>query len=231
VKTDDYSDKMAQQKQDIINTLSISEIVPVFYNADADVARAIVDACYAGGIRVFEFTNRGDNAFNVFAQLVKHVKSLAGAAVGIGTIIKIEDTKRFIDAGADFIVSPVIKEEMGEICIQHTTPWIPGCATLTEIVRGHEAGAPLIKLFPASVLGPQFVEAVKPVIPNIRLMPTGGVDTSEENLRRWFTAGVHCVGMGSQLLSKEIIENKDWKKLEGSVRDALAIVRRVKNKN
>ena len=222
---------MQQQKQNLLDSLALSPIVPVFYDSSADTARKIVDACYAGGIRVFEFTNRGANAFEVFVSLVKHIESLPGASAGIGTIMSAEDTKRFIDARADFIVSPVMKEEMAEVCLKKNIPWIPGCATLTEIVRGHEAGAHLIKLFPASVLGPQFVEAVKPVVPNIKLMPTGGVDTSEENLVRWFKAGVLCVGMGSQLISKSIIDNNDWKKLEQSVKNALQIVERIKQKN
>ncbi len=203
-------------------------VIPVFYNANADLSKKIIDACYLGGIRVFEFTNRGSEAFTVFGELVKHVRQYQDVALGIGTIMNTNDTRKFIDAGAQFIVSPIIKEEMGEVCAGEKIPWIPGCATLTEIVRGHEAGAPLIKIFPASVLGPAFVEAVRPVIPSIKLMPTGGVDTTEDNLRRWLNAGVHCVGMGSQLLTKDIIQKADWQKLEASVRSTIDLIRKIK---
>jgi 2-dehydro-3-deoxyphosphogluconate aldolase / (4S)-4-hydroxy-2-oxoglutarate aldolase len=226
VRQDGYSGNMKQH--DLLELMADTGIIPVFYNAQADISKKIIDACYLGGIRVFEFTNRGPEAFNVFNALVKHASQYKDMALGIGTIMNADDTRKFIDAGAQFIVSPIIKEEMGDICAGKNIPWIPGCATLTEIVRGHEAGAALIKIFPASVLGPAFVEAVRPVIPSIRLMPTGGVDTTEGNLRKWFNSGVHCVGMGSQLLTKDILQNQDWKKLETSVRSTLDIVKTIK---
>lgn len=226
VRQDDYSGNMKQQN--LIDLMGDTGVIPVFYDADADLSKKVIDACYLGGIRVFEFTNRGPAAFNIFSALVKHIAQYKDVALGIGTIMNADDTYKFIDAGAQFIVSPILKEEMGEICAGKDMPWIPGCATLTEIVRGHEAGAALVKIFPASVLGPSFVEAVRPLIPSIKLMPTGGIDTTEDNLAKWFKSGVHCVGMGSQLITKEILKTQDWGRLEASVRNTLAIIKDIK---
>lgn len=204
-------------------------MIPVFYYADFPTARSVFDACYRGGVRCFEFTNRGPEAFDVFSQLIAHAKKFNDVFLGIGTIMNASDAERFIAAGADFIVSPILKLEIGKVCSRENVTWIPGCATLTEIVTGHEAGADLTKIFPASVLGPEFVKAVRPVIPNIPLMPTGGVDTSESNLREWFKAGVHCVGMGSQLLDKQIIESGDWSALESKVKDAMHRISKIRS--
>ena len=139
-----------------------------------------------------------------------------------------EVTKKFIEAGANFIVSPILKTEMATVCLQHDKIWIPGCATLTEIVTARDSGAKVIKIFPGSVLGPGFVSAIMPVVPGLQLMPTGGVEPTEANLSAWFKAGVVCVGMGSQLFTKEVIEIKDWERLQQSVTDALAIIKKLK---
>jgi len=205
-----------------------SGMIPVFYHADVEVAKAVVDASYKGGVRVFEFTNRGENAFQVFTQLLKHAQSYPDLILGIGTVMNAETTVRFSEAGAHFIVSPVLKAEMAAACQKENKPWIPGCATLTEIVTARDLGAKIIKIFPGSVLGPGFVSSVMPVIPGLQLMPTGGVEPTEANLSAWFKAGVVCVGMGSQLFTKEIIETKNWTRLEQSVADALAIIKRVR---
>jgi len=139
-----------------------------------------------------------------------------------------ETTVKFSEAGAHFIVSPVLKAEMAAACHQQNKPWIPGCATLTEIVTARDLGAKIIKIFPGSVLGPGFVSSVMPVIPGLQLMPTGGVEPTEANLSAWFKAGVVCVGMGSQLFTKEIIETKNWARLEQSVADALALIKKIR---
>ena len=148
--------------------------------------------------------------------------------LGIGTILDGATTKKFIDAGAHFIISPVVKLEMATVCHGHDVPWIPGCATLTEIVFAKDNGADIIKLFPASVLGPGFVSSIMPVMPGLQLMITGGVEPNENNLASWFKAGAACVGMGSQLFTKEILEQKDWTLLEQKVAECLSIAKGVR---
>jgi 2-dehydro-3-deoxyphosphogluconate aldolase / (4S)-4-hydroxy-2-oxoglutarate aldolase len=212
----------------IQQTMRSSGMIPVFYHADIEIAKAVLDACYKGGVRVFEFTNRGENAFQVFTQLLKHAEQYPDLMMGIGTIMSGEVTQKFCDAGAHFIVSPILKSEMATVCAKNDKLWIPGCATLTEIVTAKDLGAKVIKIFPGSVLGPGFVSSIMPVVPGLQLMPTGGVEPTEANLSAWFKAGVVCVGMGSQLISKDIIETKNWIKLEQAVKDALAIVKAIK---
>ncbi|MBK5279929.1 MAG: bifunctional 4-hydroxy-2-oxoglutarate aldolase/2-dehydro-3-deoxy-phosphogluconate aldolase [Bacteroidia bacterium] len=212
----------------IQQAMKASGMIPVFYHAVIDVAKAVLDASYKGGVRVFEFTNRGGNAFEVFTQLLKHAEQYPDLMVGIGTLMNAEITQKYCDAGAHFIVSPILKAEMAVVCKQNNRLWIPGCATLTEIVTAKDLGAAVIKIFPGSVLGPGFVSSVMPVVPGLQLMPTGGVEPTEANLSAWFKAGVVCVGMGSQLISKEIIETKNWAKLQQGVTDALEIIKKIR---
>jgi 2-dehydro-3-deoxyphosphogluconate aldolase / (4S)-4-hydroxy-2-oxoglutarate aldolase len=213
----------------IQQAMRTSGMIPVFYHADLEVAKAVVDASYKGGVRVFEFTNRGGNAFDVFTQLLNHAQQYPDLMMGIGTIMNAADTQKFCDAGAHFIVSPILKSEMAAVCHQNNRLWIPGCATLTEIVTAKDLGAKVIKIFPGSVLGPGFVSSIMPVVPGLQLMPTGGVEPTEANLSAWFKAGVVCVGMGSQLISKEIIETKNWAKLQHDVAGALAIIKKIRS--
>jgi 2-dehydro-3-deoxyphosphogluconate aldolase/(4S)-4-hydroxy-2-oxoglutarate aldolase len=148
--------------------------------------------------------------------------------LGIGTIMDAATTKKFLDAGADFIISPILKPEMAVVCQEHNKHWIPGCATLTEIVTARDLGAEVIKVFPGSVLGPGFVSAITPVVPGLNLMITGGVEPTQENLSAWFKAGAMCVGLGSQLFTKEILEKKDWSALQARVSDALQVIQGLK---
>ena len=214
--------------ESIQQAMKSSGMIPVFYHADVEVAKAVLDASYKGGVRVFEFTNRGGNAFDVFTQLLKHAQQYPDLMMGIGTIMNAADTQKFCDAGAHFIVSPILKAEMATVCHKNNKLWIPGCATLTEIVTAKDLGAKVIKIFPGSVLGPGFVSSIMPVVPGLQLMPTGGVEPTETNLSAWFKAGVVCVGMGSQLISKDIIETKNWTKLQQGVKDALAIIKKIR---
>ena len=214
----------------VIQAMKSSGMIPVFFHANIEVAKGVLDASYRGGVRVFEFTNRGENAFQVFTQLLKHAEQYPDLVLGIGTIMNAENTEKFIAAGAHFIVSPILKAEMAVVCKMHNKPWIPGCATLTEIVTAKDLGAEVIKIFPGSVLGPGFVSSVMPVVPGLQLMPTGGVEPTQANLSAWFKAGVVCVGMGSQLFTKEILEAKDWNQLQQKVSDALTIIQQLKKK-
>ena len=204
-------------------------MIPVFYHADVDVAKGVIDAAYKGGVRIFEFTNRGGNAFDVFVQLLRHIEQYPDLILGIGTIMDSGTAQKFIDAGAHFIVSPILNTEMSETCRKANVMWVPGCATLTEIVTGKNHGAEVIKVFPGSVLGPGFVSAVMPVVPGLQLMPTGGVEPTEQNLGAWFKAGVICVGMGSQLFTKEMINGKQWNELEEKVKSTMNIIKDLKS--
>lgn len=217
-------------KSDVIQKMTAAGMVPVFNHADVDTARHVIDAAYQGGLRAFEFTNRGANAFEVFVELVKHVQKYPDLALGIGTIMDAAATKKFIDAGADFIVSPILKAEIGTVCKEHDMLWIPGGGTVTEVVTARDLGAEVIKIFPGSVLGPEFISAILPVMPGLQLMPTGGVDPSEENLKGWFNAGVACVGMGSQLFRKDWIEKKEWKMLEVKIQSTLKTIEKLRKK-
>lgn len=207
-------------------------MVPVFYHSDIDVCKEVVKACYEGGVRVFEFTNRGDFAHETFAQLVKYAAaSFPDLMLGAGSIVDAPTTGLYIQNGADFIVAPVIKEDMAIVCNRRKILWSPGCGSLTEISRAEELGAEVVKIFPAQqVGGPKFVAAVKGPSPWSSIMPTGGVEPKEENLRAWFEAGVHCVGMGSQLISKDLITSKDWAQLKEKTREAMEIIQKVRKK-
>ena len=222
---------MANFSNDAIQqAMKSSGMIPVFYNADIEVAKGVLDASYKGGVRVFEFTNRGENAFQVFTQLLTHAQKYPDLMLGIGTVMDAATTQKFISAGAHFIVSPIMKQEMAAVCQKENKLWIPGCATLTEIVTAKDLGAKVIKIFPGSVLGPGFVSSIMPVVPGLQLMPTGGVEPTEANLSAWFKAGVICVGMGSQLFTKDVIDSKNWLKLAQSVADALAIIAKIRSK-
>lgn len=214
----------------LITSMQSAGMIPVFFHADLDVAKNVLDASYRAGIRVFEFTNRGPNAYDTFVALLDHARQYPDLLMGIGTIIDDETTQKFIDAGAHFIVSPILKASMATVCQKNGIPWIPGCATLTEIVTAKEAGAAVIKIFPGSILGPEFVSSVLPVVPGLRLMPTGGVEPTEQNLSAWFNAGVMCVGMGSRLITKEIIQEADYSLLEEKTRFAVELIARIKKK-
>lgn len=216
-------------KQQIVDGLKATRLVPLFTHDNAELALEVVKSVYQGGVRVFEFTNRKSNSFEVFQHLVKHRDHFPELMLGIGTVMDGATTKKFIDAGADFIISPIMKPEMAQVCSQDNKHWIPGCATLTEIVTAKELGAEVIKIFPGSVLGPGFVSSIMPVVPDLQLMITGGVEPTEKNLSAWFNAGAMCVGLGSQLFTKEIIDHKDWHQLQRKVEESLAIIRQLKN--
>lgn len=215
-------------KQHIIDTMKGTGIVPLFTHDDPADAQQVLEAAYRGGIRVFEFTNRRKNSFEVFVHLLEVASRYPDLMLGIGTIMDAATTKRFLDAGAHFIISPILKLDMAPVCHAHDKLWIPGCATLTEIVTAKENGAEIIKVFPGSVLGPGFVSSIMPVVPDLQLMITGGVEPTEKSLSAWFNAGATCVGMGSQLFTKEILGQKDWPLLQTRVVEMLAIAKNIR---
>jgi 2-dehydro-3-deoxyphosphogluconate aldolase / (4S)-4-hydroxy-2-oxoglutarate aldolase len=205
-------------------------IIPVFYNKDIEVCKKVLKACYDGGIRVFEFTNRGDYAHEVFAELNKFAaKEAPEMILGIGSVIDAGTTSLYIQLGTNFVVSPILNPEMAKVCNRRKIAWSPGCGSLTEISYAEELGAEVAKIFPGSqVGGPSFVAAIKGPFPWSSIMPTGGVEPTEENLSKWFKAGVHCVGMGSQLITKDMIANDDYASLTKICAESLAIVKRLR---
>lgn len=219
---------MGFTNQQIVSTMKQLGLVPLFTHDDVPTSKQVIEAAYRGGVRVFEFTNRRKNSYEVFVAMLEYCKKFPDMMLGIGTVMDGATTKKFIDAGAHFIISPIMKLEMAEVCRDHNILWMPGCATLTEIVTAKEHGAQVIKVFPGSVLGPGFVSSIMPVVPDLQLMITGGVEPSEKNLGGWFKAGAMCVGMGSQLFTKEILEKKDWTALERNVREILQTINKLR---
>jgi len=205
-------------------------IVPVFYHKDVEVCKKVLQACYQGGVRVFEFTNRGDFAHIVFKELNMYAAEHAPEMMlGVGSVVDEGTTSLYIQLGASFIVSPILNPGMAKVCNRRKISWSPGCGSLTEISYAEELGAEVVKIFPGSqVGGPSFVKAVKGPCPWTSIMPTGGVEPTEENLGAWFKAGVHCVGMGSQLITKDILSGGDFSILEEKVKKALAIVKSIR---
>lgn len=217
-------------KIEVFQAMKETGVVPVFYHADVEVCKAVVKACYDGGIRVFEFVNRGDFAHEIFSEVNKYaLKELPGMILGAGSIVEEATTALYIQNGANFIVSPLLNENMARICNRRKIMWSPGCGTISEIGKAEELGAEVVKVFPASeVGGPSFVKAVKAPCPWTNIMPTGGVDTSADNLKKWFDAGVTCVGMGSKLFPKDIIENHNWEALAGMVKELMTTIKSVR---
>ncbi len=206
-------------------------MIPVFYHAQPEIAKQVLKACYEGGVRVFEFTNRGDFAHEVFAELNKWATNeLPDLILGVGSVVDAGTTSLYIQLGANFVVSPVLKEEMAIVCNRRKIAWSPGCGSLNEISRAEELGAEIVKIFPgSSVGGPKFVAAVKGPCPWSSIMPTGGVEPTEENLKAWFDAGVTCVGMGSNLFPKEVIATGNWTKITELCKDVLTIISKIRH--
>lgn len=215
---------------EVLNKMKETGLIPVFYNSDIEICKKVVKACYNGGIRVFEFTNRGDYAHEVFSELNKYViKEIPELIMGVGSVVDAGTTSLFIQMGANFIVSPLLNEDMAKVCNRRKISWSPGCGSVSEISKAEELGAEVVKIFPGSqVGGPKFISAIKGPMPWTNIMPTGGVEPTEENLTEWFKAGAFCVGMGSKLVTKEILNADDFKKLEEKVKQAIHIIKSIK---
>ncbi|NLV18789.1 MAG: bifunctional 4-hydroxy-2-oxoglutarate aldolase/2-dehydro-3-deoxy-phosphogluconate aldolase [Bacteroidetes bacterium] len=207
-------------------------IIPVFYNKDSGICRNVIKACYEGGIRVFEFTNRGDYAHELFSELNKWAeKNYPDLIMGVGSVTDSGTSSLYIQLGANFIVSPILNPDMAKVCNRRKILWCPGCASLSEISYAEELGAEIVKIFPgSSVGGPAFVKAVKGPCPWTSIMPTGGVEPTMDNLKEWFSSGVTCVGIGSKLISGEMIQKEEWGLLTTKVGEAVNIVRSLRNK-
>lgn len=216
-------------KLQVIQTFKDTGIVPVFYNADVEVAKNVVKACYEGGIRAFEFTNRGDFAQEVFAELVKFAnKELPGMIMGVGSVVDPATAALYIQLGANFVVGPVFNPAIAPICNRRLIPYSPGCGSVSEVSAAQEAGCDVCKVFPGDVLGPAFVKDLRGPMPWSQIMVTGGVKPEKSNLDAWFKAGATCVGMGSNLFPKDAIAAKDWARITALCKEAIEIVKQVK---
>ena len=216
-------------KNIILQLIPEQGVLPLYYYKDADVSIAVLKALYSAGFRTVEYTNRGDNALRNFKKMRKVCdKELNGMYLGAGTIKNKKSAKVFIDAGADYIISPGLVKEVADIADKKNILWIPGCMTSTEIIHAENLGAKFIKLFPGNVLGPGFMSAIKDLFPALLFMPTGGVEVDKENITAWFKAGVSAVGMGSKLISKELLAQKDYTTIISLAKQVLDIIKQVR---
>ena len=204
-------------------------MVPVFYHKDAEVAKKVIKACYDGGVRAFEFTNRGDFAQEVFAECVKYAaKECPELAMGIGSVVDAPTAAMYLQLGACFVVGPLFNSDIAPVCNRRLVPYCPGCGSVSEIGKAQELGCDITKLFPGDVYGPNMVKGLMAPMPWSKIMVTGGVSPDEENLKSWFKAGVFCVGMGSKLFPKEKVAAEDWQYVTDKCRDCLDIIARAK---
>jgi 2-dehydro-3-deoxyphosphogluconate aldolase/(4S)-4-hydroxy-2-oxoglutarate aldolase len=204
-------------------------MVPLFFHSDIEISKKVLKACYDGGARLMEFTSRGDFAPEVFGALNKYaLAELPGMILGVGSVTDAAAASLYMSLGANFIVTPVFREDIAIACNRRKVLWSPGCGTLTEIARAEELGCEIVKLFPADIYGPEFIKAIKGPCPWTSIMPTGGVLPTIESLTSWFSAGATCVGIGSQLIAKDIIDNKDFDGLKTKVSDVLDIIKKIR---
>ncbi len=221
---------MRFSKIQVMTAMKETGMVPVFYNIDIEVSKKVVKACYEGGVRAFEFTNRGDFAHEVFRDLVKYAtKECPEMIMGIGSIVDAPTAALYIQMGANFIVGPLFNPEVAKVANRRLIPYAPGCGSVTEVGFAQEAGCDICKVFPGDVLGTGFIKGLKAPMPWSNLMVTGGVKPEEANLKSWFDAGVTCVGMGSNLFPADMIKEDDWAGITKLCSDALAIIQKVKN--
>ena len=214
----------------VLDAIVSTGMVPVYYNKDVEVAKQVVKACYEGGVRAFEFTNRGDFAHEVFAELNKFAaKECPDLVLGVGSIVDAGTASLYLQLGANLIVGPLFNPEIAKVCNRRLVPYTPGCGSVSEIGFAQEVGCDLCKIFPAgNVGGPSFVKNIKAPMPWSMIMATGAVEPTEENLSAWFKAGVTCVGMGSKLFPNEMIATGNWEAISSLCRDALATIKKYR---
>lgn len=217
-------------KMQVLDAIVSTGMVPVYYNKDVETAKQVVKACYEGGVRAFEFTNRGDFAHEVFAELIKFAtKECPELVLGVGSIVDAGTASLYLQLGANFVVGPLFNPEIAKVCNRRLVPYTPGCGSVSEIGFAQEVGCDLCKIFPAgNVGGPSFVKNIKAPMPWSMIMATGAVEPTEENLSAWFKAGVTCVGMGSKLFPKEMIAAGNWEAISTLCRDALATIKKYR---
>ena len=215
---------------EVFNVMKSTGLVPLFYHHDVAFGKEVLKACYKGGARLLEFTNRGDYAHEVFRELNKFAENeLPEMILGVGSVTDAGAASLYMQIGANFVVTPVFREDIAIACNRKKVLWSPGCGSLTEITTAEELGCELVKLFPGGTYGADFIKAIKGPQPWTNIMPTGGVSPEEENLKAWFDAGATCVGMGSKLISRQIIQNRDFETLEKSVNDTIKLISNLRS--
>lgn len=213
----------------VLNTMIDTGLVPVFYHPDVETAAQVVESCLEGGARCIEFTNRGDGAHLVFGELMQRFGKGGRAILGVGSVLDPGTAALYIQLGANFVVGPVLNEEVARVCNRRKIPYSPGCGSASEISAAEELGVEIVKIFPGSqVGGPGFVKAVRGPMPWTRIMPTGGVDPTEENIRAWFEAGVACVGMGSKLIRKDLLAAGNYDEITRLVQQTIAWIAAIR---
>ena len=214
---------------EVATVMEETGLVPLFFHKDVSLGKKVLEACYKGGARILEFTSRGDFAHEVFGELNKFCEeNLPEMIMGVGSVTDDAAASFYMQLGANFVVTPVLRQDIAIVCNRRKVLWSPGCGSLTEIARAEELGCEIVKLFPGGIYGPDFVKAIKGPCPWTKIMPTGGVSTDKNNLEKWFSAGVSCVGMGSKLISKEVLSSEDFKGLEKNVREVLALIQQIR---
>ncbi len=213
---------------EVAQTMKNTGLVPLFYHDDLEIAKQVVKVCYDGGARLLEFTARGDFAHEIFGDLNKYIRrELPEMILGIGSVTDAASASLYMSLGANFIVTPVLREDIAIVCNRRKVLWSPGCGSLTEIARAEELGCEIVKLFPGSIYGAEFVKAIKGPQPWTSIMPTGGVSPTRENIEEWFAAGVTCVGMGSKLIQKKENGELDLEKIKILTRETLKIIKEL----
>ena len=214
---------------EVVKVMEETGLVPLFYHPDVELGKKVLKTCYEAGARLLEFTARGDFAHEVFSELNKYaLAELPGMVMGVGSVTDAAAASRYMSLGANFIVTPVFREDIAIVCNRRKVLWSPGCGTLTEITRAEELGCEIVKLFPGDIYGPNFVKGIKGPQPWTSIMPTGGVSPTKENLQGWFKAGVTCVGMGSKLIAKDANGNFDLKKIDELTRFSIETIKELK---
>ena len=215
--------------QQAIDAIVEQGMLPLYFNADETVSIEILKAVYKAGVKAIEYTSRGATALSNFAKMVEvRNAEMPGLLLGIGTVKTLAQAKEYLAIGADFLVSPGYVKKIAKYAVANDVLYAPGCMTPTEIIAAETAGVKFIKLFPGDTLGPKYLSAIKPVFPNLVFMPTGGVDTSKENIEGWFKAGVSAVGMGSKLISKQLMDAKDYATIESATKEVFATILSIK---
>lgn len=217
------------KKEEVLKVIPEQGILPLYFNKDTQVSIDLLKALYSAGIRAVEYTNRGEAALENFRKMREVCDAeLPGMYLGVGTIKDAATAQAFIDAGADYIISPGLVEDVAEVSDKNGMLWVPGCMTPTEIIKAEKMGAKFVKLFPGNILGPSFLSGIKELFPNLLFMPTGGVDLGRDNIQGWFKAGVCAVGMGSKLVTKDIMENKKYDELITLTKEVIETIKSVR---
>ncbi len=223
---------MAKDRLAVLSAMMEQGVIPVFYHPDVDVCKNVIQACANGGAKCIEFTNRGDFAWQVFMEVTQHfLKADPSVIMGVGSVIDAPTAALYMANGANFVVGPVLNAEVARACNRRCIPYSPGCGSASEVSDAHELGCEIVKVFPGSCVGgPEFVSNIRGPMPWTKLMPTGGVDPTEESLTKWFKAGIVAAGMGSKLITKEMLAAKNYKGIETKVADTIALIKKIRGK-